>query len=74
MESLNERREQTIERLKKRNRITDGEIDNVRTLLVPVDGPKAMTQAELVTEAVSENAKTNWRSTKLCTTPASPAC
>jgi 3-hydroxyacyl-CoA dehydrogenase len=58
MESLNERREQTIERLKKRNRITDGEIDNVRTLLVPVDGPKAMTQAELVTEAVSENAKT----------------
>ena len=58
MESLNERREQTIERLKKRNRITDGEIDNVRTLLVPVDGPKAMAQAELVTEAVSENAKT----------------
>ncbi len=35
MESLTGRREQTIERLKRRNRISDGEIGNVRRGLVP---------------------------------------
>ena len=58
MNSLTDRREQTIDRLRKRNRITDGEIDNLRTLFVPVDGVAAMAQADLITEAVSENAKT----------------
>jgi len=54
MVSLTDRREQTIDRLKKRNRITDGEIDDLRTLLMPVGGVAAMAQADLVTEAVSE--------------------
>jgi 3-hydroxybutyryl-CoA dehydrogenase len=58
MDSLTDRREQTIDRLQMRKRITDGEIDNLRTLLVPVDGLTAMAQSDLVTEAVSENAKT----------------
>lgn len=57
MDSLAERREQTIERLQKRKRITDGEIDNLRTLLVPVNGLAALARAELITEAVSENGK-----------------
>lgn len=57
MDSLTERREQTIERLQKRNRITDGEIDNLRTLLQPVGGIAAMAQADLITEAVSEKAE-----------------
>ena len=34
MDSLTDRREQTIDRLQKRNRITDQEIDNLRTLLI----------------------------------------
>ncbi len=54
MDSLADRREQTIERLQKRKRIADGEIDNLRTLLVPADGVAALAQANLVTEAVSE--------------------
>lgn len=54
MDSLPDRREQTIERLQKRNRISDSEIDNLRTLLVPADGIAALAQADLVTEAVSE--------------------
>jgi len=58
IDSLTERREQTIERLQKRQRITDGEIDNLRNLLVPVHGLAALTPAKLITEAVSENAKT----------------
>src|SRR6185295_9709605 len=58
MNSLTDRREQTIDRLQKRKRITDGEVDNLRALLVPVDGLAAMAQTDLVTEAVSENAKT----------------
>ena len=55
MDSLADRREQTIERLQKRKRIADGEIDNLRTLLVPADGVAALAQANLVTEAVSGN-------------------
>lgn len=57
MDSLNDRREQTIERLQKRKRITDGEIDNLRNLLAPVSGLTALADAELITEAVSENGK-----------------
>ena len=55
MDSLADRRDQTIDRLQKRNRISDSEIDNLRTLLVPADGVAALAQADLVTEAVSEN-------------------
>ncbi len=54
MDSLADRREQTIDRLQKRNRISGGEIDNLRRLLVPADGVAALAQANLVTEAVSE--------------------
>jgi len=58
MDSLTDRREQTIDRLRKRSRITSEEIDNLRALIVPVDGLTGMARAELVTEAVSENANT----------------
>ncbi|MGZ8489094.1 MAG: 3-hydroxyacyl-CoA dehydrogenase family protein [Candidatus Binatia bacterium] len=57
MDSLADRREQTIDRLQKRKRIADGEIDNLRTLLVPADGVAALAQANLITEAVSEKAQ-----------------
>ena len=58
MDGLTDRREQTIERLQKRNRISDSEIENLRTLLVPADGVAALARAHLVTEAVSEKAQT----------------
>src|SRR5947207_2323476 len=35
MESLTDRREQTLERLKRRNRISDNETENIRKLLMP---------------------------------------
>ncbi len=54
MDALTDRREQTIERLQKRNRISVCEIDNLRSLLVPADGIAALAQVHLVTEAVSE--------------------
>ena len=57
MDALTDRREQTIDRLQKRNRISDSEIENLRTLLVPADGVAALAQANLVTEAVSEKAQ-----------------
>ncbi len=58
MESLTDRREQTIDRLKKRNRITDREIDNLRALLIAPGTLADLAAAELITEAVSENART----------------
>ncbi|MGH7845947.1 MAG: 3-hydroxyacyl-CoA dehydrogenase family protein [Candidatus Binatia bacterium] len=58
MASMTERREQTIERLKRRNRISDKEIENVRNRLVAASGLKGLAKADLVTEAVSEAAKT----------------
>jgi len=57
MNSLTDRREQTIDRLKKRNRITDQEIDNLRALLIPSSDLNGLAEADLVTEAVSENAR-----------------
>ena len=57
MDALTDRREQTIERLQKRNRISDNEIDKLRTLLMPADGVAALAQAHLITEAVSEKAQ-----------------
>jgi len=58
MESLTGRREQTIERLKKRNRISDNERENVRTNLVPAAELASLAEANLITEAVLENAST----------------
>ena len=58
MDSLTGRSEQTIERLKRRNRISDGEIENVRNGLIAAAGLKELARMDLVTEAVSESAKT----------------
>jgi 3-hydroxybutyryl-CoA dehydrogenase len=58
MDALTDRREQTIDRLQKRNRITADEIANLRTLLVPCIGLADLAQADWITEAVSENART----------------
>jgi 3-hydroxybutyryl-CoA dehydrogenase len=58
MDALSDRREQTIDRLKKRSRISDVETENVRTLLIPSPNLGGLAQANLITEAVSENAKT----------------
>ena len=52
------RRDQTIERLKKRNRISDAEITNVTNGLVAADNLAGMAEADLITEAVSESGKT----------------
>jgi 3-hydroxybutyryl-CoA dehydrogenase len=61
VQALPARREQTIERLKRRNRISDEEAARTRELLVPASGLTALAQADLVTEAVSENAAVKTR-------------
>ncbi|HEV8721925.1 MAG TPA: 3-hydroxyacyl-CoA dehydrogenase NAD-binding domain-containing protein [Candidatus Binatia bacterium] len=58
MDSLSGRRKQTIDRLQKRNRISDAETENVRKLLTPLPDLGGLAQSNLITEAVSENAKT----------------
>lgn len=58
MDSLTDRREQTIERLQKRNRISDVEIERIRKLLTPSPDLGGLARTDLVTEAVSENAGT----------------
>jgi len=58
MDSLTGRSEQTIERLKRRNRISDGEIENVRNRLIAAARLEELARMDLVTEAVSENTKT----------------
>lgn len=58
MASLTNRREQTIERLKKRNRITETEEEGVRNGLMPAPGLGSMAKLDYLTEAVSETAKT----------------
>jgi 3-hydroxybutyryl-CoA dehydrogenase len=58
MDSLTGRSEQTIERLKRRNRISDGEIENVRNGLIAAARLEDLIKMDLVTEAVSESAKT----------------
>ena len=58
MDALDNRREQTIERLNKRNRISESECDNVRRLLVKFSDIEGLASMDLVTEAVSENART----------------
>ena len=58
MEALIRRREQTIDRLKKRNRISAAETESVRDHLIPAPTLPALAKMDLVTEAVSETAKT----------------
>jgi 3-hydroxybutyryl-CoA dehydrogenase len=58
MNILPRRSEQTIERLKRRNRISDGEIENIRNGLIAAAELKELARMDLVTEAVAENAKT----------------
>jgi 3-hydroxybutyryl-CoA dehydrogenase len=58
MNAVEDRREQTIERLRKRNRIGNTEMDNVRTLLVKSSNLEALSDMDLITEAVSENPTT----------------
>jgi len=59
MNNLAARRDQTIERLKRRNRITEAEAENVRNRLVTAPGLDGLGKADLITEAVSESGKTN---------------
>ena len=56
--TLCRRRDQTIERLKKRNRISEIEVESVKNGLVPAASLSDMASAALVTEAVSESGKT----------------
>lgn len=58
MDALSVRREQTIDRLKKRNRIGDAEIENARELMVSLSDFAGLAPMDLITEAVSENTKT----------------
>jgi len=58
MRNVAARRDQTIERLKKRNRISDAEIENVTHGLIAAPGLAGMAGAALITEAVSESGKT----------------
>jgi 3-hydroxyacyl-CoA dehydrogenase / enoyl-CoA hydratase / 3-hydroxybutyryl-CoA epimerase len=57
MDSLGDRKEQTIERLQKRNRISDAEAKSVRRLLLPSVDLGGLAHMDLITEAVSENAR-----------------
>jgi 3-hydroxybutyryl-CoA dehydrogenase len=58
MEGLVNRREQTIERLERRSRISDSEAENVRKLMSPAAEVAGLASADLITEAVLENAQT----------------
>lgn len=58
MESFADRREKTIERLKRRGRISESEAENVRKGLRASADFKSMAGLDFVTEAVSEVAKT----------------
>ncbi len=57
MDGLSGRREQTIERLKKRNRLSEDGAQQVRENLVPAAEFAAVAETDLVTEAVSEAGK-----------------
>src|SRR2546427_11294548 len=58
MDSLADRREQTLERLKRRNRVSDNETEHIRKLLMPAADLASLSQADLITEAVLEKAHT----------------
>jgi 3-hydroxyacyl-CoA dehydrogenase len=55
--ALEKRRAQTVERLKRRTRISEAEIENTHRLLIPCPDLASLRRAELITEAVSENPK-----------------
>ena len=57
MESLPARTERTINRLLSRKRISESEIENVRSGMVPVAEIGSVARTDLVTEAVSEARK-----------------
>src|ERR1051325_8975955 len=58
MDAVEDRREQTIERLRKRNRINDVQTNNVRMLLIKASALENFSSMDLITEAVSENTRT----------------
>jgi 3-hydroxybutyryl-CoA dehydrogenase len=58
MQKLLDRRDQTIERLKKRDRISQAESESVKSRLIAASELAAMASADLLTEAVSESGKT----------------
>jgi 3-hydroxyacyl-CoA dehydrogenase len=58
MKKVTVRRAQTIDRLKKRSRISDAEIANVTNGLIPAASLTSLVGADLITEAVSESGKT----------------
>jgi 3-hydroxybutyryl-CoA dehydrogenase len=58
MDAVENRREQTIARLRKRNRINDVEMDNVRKLMIKSSELENLSSLDLITEAVSENTRT----------------
>jgi 3-hydroxybutyryl-CoA dehydrogenase len=58
MRNIPSRRDQTIERLKRRNRISDAEVESVKSGLVAAPGLASLASADLVTEAVAESGKT----------------
>lgn len=58
MDGLASRRDQVIERLKRRSRISQSETDSVRNGLLPTAALADLADADLVTEAVSESAET----------------
>ena len=58
MKSVPARRDQTVERLKRRNRISETQTAAVTSGLIPVGSLSGMGDADLVTEAVSEAGKT----------------
>lgn len=58
MKNISARRDQTIERLKKRNRISASEAENVKYGLIAAQSLDSLRNADLITEAVSESGKT----------------
>jgi 3-hydroxybutyryl-CoA dehydrogenase len=58
MDKVSARRDQTIDRLKKRNRISDAEADNLKAGLIAAPDLSRLAGADLITEAVSESGKT----------------
>ncbi len=58
MNNLAARRDQTIERLKRRNRITEAEAEKVKNLLIAAPNLDSLGKLDLITEAVSESGKT----------------
>jgi 3-hydroxyacyl-CoA dehydrogenase len=58
MTNVPSRRDQTIERLKRRNRISETEAETIRNGLMPAPALASLASADLVTEAVSESGAT----------------